>query len=191
MRTAKCVAQDRPTEVRAYLAATPGSAGEEQAYEVFAEKLRKCMPNVDFSGVGNMQAARGALTMRFEHSTLRGALAESMLREGKTELMLDKIMLGDDGMFVAERFHGERSDTIERVFSLGFAGCVMGHNAGALEALFQTEPGSDNEKQAIMAMSPSFGQCVMEGQSLKLRAPTLRNQLAEAAYYAVSLEAPQ
>lgn len=189
MRSAKCVAEDRPEEVRAYLASTPGSTEEAALYEVFGEKLRKCMPNVDFSAVGNMQGARGSLSMSFEHSTLRGALAESLLREDKTELLLDRIMLGDDGMFVAERFHGERSGNIERVFALGFAGCVMGHNAETLDALFQTDPGSDDEKQAIMAMSESFGQCVMEGQNLKLRAWALRNQLAEVVYYAVNMEA--
>ena len=186
MRTAKCLADDRTDEVRTYLETVPASAMEEEAYAVFAKKLDRCMPKMDMASVGNMRSARGVMTMRFEHSALRGALAGSMLREEDIPIDPAALSLGDDGMYVAERFHGMRSEESSRMFALGFAGCVMALNPDKMEALFQTVPGSAEEKSAIVAMAPSFSECVMEGQTLKLRAPTLRNQLAEVTYYAVS-----
>ena len=186
MRTAKCLAADRADEVRAYLETVPASAMEEEAYVLFAKKLDRCMPEMDMSSVGNLRSARGVMTMRFDHSALRGALAESMLREEDVPMDPAALSLGDEGMDGAERFHGARSVEMSRMFALGFAGCVMGLNPDKMEALFQTMPGSAEEKSAIVEMAPSFSECVMEGQVLKLSAPTLRNQLAEVTYYAVS-----
>lgn len=186
MRTAACLAEDRAEEVRAYLQTVPATPEEEEAFSAFSKKLNRCMPEMDLSSVGNMRSARGTMTMRFEHSALRGALAESLLREEGAVIDPSRLSLGDDGMFAAERFHGARSGEISRLFSLGFAGCVMGRNPASLESLFNTEPGSPEEKAAIVAMAPSFSECVMEGQSLKVSPPTLRNQLAEVTYYATT-----
>ena len=191
MRTAKCVAEDRPEQIRAYLSSLPSSEAERDAFAAFGEKIDKCMPKMDMSSVGNLVGARGTMTMRFEHSAMRGALAEALMREEETDLNPAKLALGDGGMFAAEKFHGLRSPDIGRVFVLGFAGCVMGHNASGLQELFSTEPGGADEKAAIVAMAPSFGGCIMEGQTLKLRAPTLRNQLAEVVYYATFAEAAE
>lgn len=187
MRTARCIAEDRPEQVRAYLASVPASEAEASTFAELEKKVTRCMPEMDMSMVGNAIRARGTMTMRFEHSALRGALAESMLREEEMAISPQVLSLGDEGMFVAERFHGVRSVENARVFVLGFAGCVMGHNPTAMKGLFATQPGSPEEKAAIVAMAPSFGQCVMEGQQLKLSAPTLRNQLAEVVYYASRL----
>lgn len=184
MRTAKCVAEGRPSGVSAYLATVPASAEEDAAFEALQSKLNRCIPEMDMSMVGNMQRAEGVLTLVFAHSSLRGALAESMLREGEVAISPAKLALGDDGMFVAERFHGQRSSEPERAFALGFAGCVMGNNSSTIEVLLATNPGSPEEKQAVMAMAPSFPQCVVEGQTLRLNASNLRNQIAEVVYYA-------
>lgn len=185
MRTAECIAEDRPGEIAVYLRSVPGSEAEDAAYSAFERKMTRCIPDMDMSSVGNATRARGKMTLRFDHSALRGALAESLMRENDMLLDPAKLSLGDDGMYFAERFHGGRSADTSRMFALGFAGCVLGHNSGVMQALFQTAPGGTEEKAAIIAMAPSFGQCVMEGQSLKLSAPTLRNQLAEVAYYAL------
>jgi hypothetical protein len=187
MRTARCIAEDRPEQVRAYLASVPGSADETATFAEIEKKVTRCMPEMDMSMVGNATRARGTMTMRFDHSALRGALAESMLREEEVSIAPEALALGDDGMFVAERFHGARSTEIDRVFALGFAGCVMGNNAAAMQGLFATKPGSAEERAAILSMAPSFGQCVMEGHQVKLSAPTLRNQLAETVYYAINV----
>lgn len=190
MRTARCIAEDRPEQVRAYLASVPASDAEAITFAEIEKKVTRCMPEMDMSMVGNATRARGTMTMRFEHSALRGALAESLLIEEGSEISQQSLSLGDEGMFIAEQFHGVRSIEPARVFALGFAGCVMGHNSAAMQGLFATRPGSPEEKAAIVAMAPSFGQCIMEGQQLKLSAPTLRNQLAEVVYYAINLGKP-
>ncbi len=185
MRTAECLVRKRDGETTAYLAAAPGSDAEQVAYAGFSGQINDCMPQIDFSAIGNARRAHGTLTMRFENSALRGALAEAKLRRDKTLIQPAALAIGDDGMFAAERFHGQRSADVARSFALGFAGCVMGNNSSAMAGLFATEPGSEDEKSAIVAMAPSFGQCVLEGQQLKLDAPTLRNQLAETVYYSI------
>lgn len=184
MRTALCLADDHPVKVTAYLKSVPGSAGETQTYADFQDEISGCMPRMDMSMVGNMERARGTLSMRFEQSALRGALAESIMRELKIRLLPATFNLGEDGMFVAERFHGDRSSNVGRAFALGFAGCVMGLNPDRIEPLLATAPGSGAERGIIVDMAPSFSQCVMEGQELKLSPPTLRNQIAEVVYYA-------
>ena len=186
MRTARCVAKDRPEQVRAYLASVPGSPEEAGTFTEIEKKVSRCMPEMDMSKVGNATRAHGRMTMRLDHSSMRGALAESMLLEDETEISPAVLTLGDDGMFVAEQFHGARSAENERVFALGFAGCVMGHNPTAMQGLFVSKPGSADEKAAIVAMAPSFGQCVMEGHQVKVSASTLRNHLAETVYYAIN-----
>ncbi|EAQ30284.1 hypothetical protein NAP1_05890 [Erythrobacter sp. NAP1] len=185
MRTARCIVDDQVEDVEAYLRTVPGSTQEDTAFAKFERKLNRCMPEMDMSSVGNMQRARGTITMRFEHAALRGALAENVLHQNDVELELGRMARGDDGMYVAEKFHGERSGDPSRVFALGFAGCVMGHNADAIPMLLETEPASAEEKSLIGAMAPSFGQCVVEGQTLRLTAPKLRTQIAEAVYYAL------
>lgn len=184
--TARCLADTRTQDVRAYLATVPASAAETAAYEAFQERIGRCMPRTDFSSVGNMQRARGTLSLGFDHGSLRGALAEALMREDDMAIDPARLALGEDGMFVAERFHGARSDNMGRVFSLGFAGCVMGLNAERIEALLQSGPGSPEERTAVVAMADSFGGCVMEGQTLALDPSTLRNQLAEVVYYTMS-----
>lgn len=186
--TARCLVDARPDEVRAYLAITPASSGEEAGFEAFQSRARRCMPDMDFSELGNMQSARGEMTMLFEHSAMRGALAEALLREEDAEYDPASLALGDEGMFVADRFHQEPAHDPLRRFSLGFAGCVMGNNSAELAELFATTPGSAEERTAVMGMADSFAGCVMEGQSLNLRAPSLRTQLAEVTYYATHME---
>ncbi len=182
--TARCLADDKPDAVRTYLKAVPASEEEARAFEKLQKPLNRCIPEMDFSGVGNMVSARGTRTLSFDHGSLRGALAEGLMREEQIVLDPTKMTLGDDGMYVAEMFHGERSSDLTRVFALGFAGCVMGHNPSAFEQLMGTGAGSPEERAAIIAMADSFSQCVMEGQTLSLNASTLRNQMAEVAYYA-------
>ncbi|MDA9918486.1 hypothetical protein N9D37_01175 [Erythrobacter sp.] len=191
MLTARCLADDRLEQSQEYLATLPASDAEEVAFAAFGNKIRKCMPSMDMSSVGNTTRARGKMTMSFDHSALRGALAESLMRETDMVLSPARMALGDDGMYIAGQFHGGQSPSPARAFALGFAGCVMGNNPSAIEALFKTDPGSAEEKAAIVAMAPSFGQCIMQGQELRLAAPTLRNQLAEVAYYAMMAEAPE
>lgn len=188
MRTAQCLVDDREKEIAVYLRSIPGSAAEQSAYHEFEKKVSRCMPEMDTSMIGNAQRARGTLTMRFEHSALRGALAENMIRKRGLKLDPAKLQLGDKGMYVAENFHGGRSDDPARSFPLGFAGCVMGHNAAAMETVFSTKPGSPEEKQEIIAIAPSFSECLMEGQQLSLSAPILRIQLAEVVYCALNDE---
>jgi hypothetical protein len=187
--TARCLVDKRPKEIAAYLAAVPASAEEDHAYAGFEDRIDNCMPDMDLSAVGQARRARGKLTMVFEHSALRGALAEALMREARTPILFEMVAQGDDGMYVAELFHGGRSGEPGRAFSLGFAGCVIGNNAERLAALFGTEPGSPEERAVIVAMAPSFENCVMEGQQLKVDAPVLRNQLAEATYYAITTDA--
>ena len=187
MRTVRCIVKDKPEQVRAYLASVPASKAETATFAKLEKKIGRCMPDMDMSTVGNANRARGTMTMLFEHSALRGALAENLLREEEVEISPEQLSLGDEGIFVAERFHGARSTETTRVFALGFAGCVMGHNPTAIQGLFATQPGGAEEKAAVVAMAPSFRQCVMEGQQLELSAPTLRNQLAEVVYYAINL----
>lgn len=189
--TARCLVDKRPEAIAAYLASVPASAEEGQAYVGFEDRIDNCMPDMDMSEVPPAQRARGRMTMVFEPSALRGALAEALMREARTPIRLELVAQGDDGMYVAEQFHGARSGEPERAFSLGFAGCVMGNNAERLAGLFNTEPGSREEREAIMAMAPSFNQCVMEGQQLRINPPALRNQLAEATYYANTTDSRQ
>lgn len=182
--TARCVAKKKPEEARAYLSALPATEAEASAFEELGKTLNRCIPDMDFSNVGNAQSVRGTRTLSFDHASLRGALAEGLIREEQIVLEPARMELGDDGMYVAERYFGERSPDLERVFALGFAGCVMGHNAAAFPELMETAPASPEERKVVVAMSQSFGQCIMEGQTLALDVPTLRNQLAEVVYYA-------
>lgn len=185
-RTAQCLADNRTEQVRAYLASVPASPAEGAAYEAFEGRISRCMPRIDFSGVGNMERARGTLNLGFDHASLRGALAEAMMREDDTVIDSRQLALGDDGMYVAERFHGQRSSDLARVFSLGFAGCVIGYNPERIEGLLSSTPASAEERDAIRSMAESFGSCVMEGQTLSIDPSTLRNQVAEVVYYAMS-----
>lgn len=184
--TARCLANNRAAQVRAYLASVPASPAETTAYEAFQERISRCMPRIDFSDVGNMQRARGTLTLGFDHGSLRGALAEALMRKDDTLIDPERLAVGEDGMYAAERFHGSRSDDMNSVFSLGFAGCVMGLNSDRIEPLLSSGPGSPEERAAVVAMADSFGDCVMEGQTLALDPSTLRNQLAEVVYYTLN-----
>lgn len=187
---AECVTAKRRTESEALLRTVAASEQETALYEKLSPAMSACMPEIDWSTVGNERRARGQVTLSFPVGQLRGALAESLLRRERAALSADKLALGEEAIVIGERFQGARSAQLERVFALGFAGCVMAQNAGQLQSLFRTEPGSKAERAAIVAMAPSFSGCVMEGQRLAVDPATLRNQLAEVTYYALHIETP-
>ena len=188
MMTAECLASKRAKLVDAYLRTIPASAEEGASYEAISPHVTKCMPDMAFENVGNVQSARGKLTLSFDHSVLRGALAEAALRKADIDIAVPVKFHDDAGMYAAEQYHAGRSTDLQRVYTLGFAGCVMGYNAASLEKLFATGPGSSEERAVIQAMAPSFSECVMEGQTLSIQPSMLRNQIAEALYYAVRVE---
>lgn len=188
MMTAECLVDRREKNVREYLKAVPASEAEDSAYESLSDHVTRCMPDMAFENVGNAQNARGELKLSFDHSTLRGALAEALVRKDRSLISVPESLLGDEGMYAAEHFHGQQSSDPRRVFALGFAGCVMGHNPTKLESVFSTDPGTIEEQRAVMTLSGSFADCVMEGQTLSIDAAILRNQLAEVAYYAIANE---
>lgn len=183
--TARCLVTKHRNEVKLYLATVPGNFEEQLRYEPIGKDFWDCTPDMAFDGVGNMRSATGTMRFKFEHADLRGALAEALMRKEDIEIRSEKIALGDDGMYVAEKFHGARSSVPARAFALGFAGCVMGHNPDGIAKLLSTEPGGKQESEAVMEMAPSFSQCIMEGQKLSVTAPALRNQIAEVVYYAI------
>ena len=188
MMTSRCLVSKRGKLVEEYLRSVPASAAEQAGYSALDPHITKCMPDMAFETVGNVQSARGKLTLSYDHGTLRGALAEAALRKADAEIVVPTAFREDAGMYAAERFHGGRSIDLERVYSLGFAGCVMGYNTEALSDLFETGPGTLEERKAIQAMAPSFGECVMEGQTLSVQPSILRNQIAETLYYAIGAE---
>ena len=187
--TADCVTRKEPEQALAYLKTVPASSSEDKALDEMMGTLEGCLPLSNFNGVGNAVRARGTVTLRMDHVSWRGALAEAILKENDTSIDARSLAISDDGMFVPEQFHGARSSETSRSFGLGFAGCVMGNNPDSVVGLLSTEPGSIAERKAIIAMAPSFSQCVMEGQRLSIDPPTLRNQIAEVTYYALLLPA--
>lgn len=187
--TADCVVRKKPDQALAYLKTVPASKLENEILDKMLSTLEECVPASNFNEVGNAVNARSVVTLRMDHASWRGALAEELLDELDTSISASVLTIGDDGMYVPERFHAARSSEPSRSFALGFAGCVMGNNPQRVEELLATEPGSKAERTTIVSMGSSFNQCVMEGQQLSIDPPTLRSHIAEVTYYALSMPA--
>ena len=184
-RTARCTVRKERAKIAELLTTVPASPEEAAWFEGAGDLLDDCVPMPEMMPVGNMRSARGVLRLSTNDTQLRGALAEAMLARVRGRASVaDAIPQGEAAVLLAETVLGARSAQPERAFALGFAGCVADANRGLLGQLFETEPGSAAERNAIRAMAPSFGGCVLAGQTLQVDPSALRLSLAEVTYYA-------
>src|SRR3546814_13070693 len=81
------------------------------------------------------------------------------------------------------------SDWSSDVCSSDLGACVVTATPGETAALFQTERGSEAEKAAFAALTPTLAGCLPPKIELRISKFELRGYLAEAAYrYAVTAQ---
>jgi hypothetical protein len=73
---------------------------------------------------------------------------------------------------------------------LDFADCVVATDPFTADFFFRTTAGSDEEKQAIQALSPALGPCLPQGQQIQLQPSLLRLWLGEALWHAANNSGP-
>lgn len=73
---------------------------------------------------------------------------------------------------------------------LDFADCVVATDPFTADFYFRTTGGSEEEKRAIEALTPTLGPCLPEGQQVSLSPYLLRLLLGEALWHAANNSAP-
>jgi hypothetical protein len=73
---------------------------------------------------------------------------------------------------------------------MDLADCVVSSDPYNADYFYRTTPGSDAEKEAIAALTPSLGPCVPQGVQLRLQPDELRNWVGEGLWQAANHSAP-
>lgn len=75
---------------------------------------------------------------------------------------------------------------------MDFADCVVAADPNNADFFFRTQPGSEDEKEAINTLVPSLGPCLPQGQEVRLDPGELRALMGEGLWHAAnnSVRAP-
>lgn len=160
-----CMMKRNPGQVRAYLAAVPGSDLERRIGWYLYRRVGECLSRASW--------------VRFNGVMGRGVAAERVLAA-------DFASAGPLQSPVGEGEFGPLSQPmkLEPQIASGyaFARCVVMADPAGAGRVLRTDRGSRAEAAAMRALDPSFPACVVVGATFSIDRWTLRPFLAEAVY---------
>jgi hypothetical protein len=160
-----CMMKRNPGQVRAYLAAVPGSDKEQRIGWYLYRRVGECLARatwVRFNGVmGRGVAAERLLAVDFPAAApLQGPVGEGEFGPLSQPMKLEP----------------------EIASGYAFARCVTIADPAGVDRVLRTPRGSRAEQAAMKALDPSFPACVVAGATFSIDRWTLRPFLAEALY---------
>lgn len=168
-RIAECSANLYEPAVRAVLAARDADSLDKAKRPL--HELRRC----DF--VYEVDANAEVFTMALDLPTMRGLYAEAMLRNKKADDGLQPLPL-------VQNYNRDWFAITGRPTALDdMATCVAAIDPAGIQSIFKTKYGSEDEKLAVAALVPDYGQCLQTGFELRSDSKTIRQALAEALYH--------
>lgn len=161
-----CVAQAKPVEAAAFLAATPASAQETRAFQkLFGRNSNVCMRNF--------------VNATFVRAHMRGSIAEGLYERAAATA-------------APAPANGAKSDAVTFRTLHDFARCyIRGNSAAAASLLADTQLGSKEEADTVVGMAPGFKSCFPAGREVRIDATEVRMALAEALYHTARARPPE
>jgi hypothetical protein len=160
-----CMMKRNPGQVRAYLAAVPGSDRERTIGWYLYRRVGECLVRatwVRFNGV----MGRGVAAERLLDTDFAGASAlPGPIGEGEFGPLSQPMKLEPE---IASGY--------------AFSRCVVMADPEGVHRMLRTARGSAGEAAAMRALKPSFPTCVVAGATFTIDRWTLRPFLAEALY---------
>jgi hypothetical protein len=160
-----CLMKRNAGQVRAYLAAVPGSEREGTIAGYLYRRLGECLVRATYVGFNGVMG--------------RGVAAERLLASDFADAASVLTPVGE-GEF------GPLSQPMklqpEIASGYAFAKCVTMADPAGVAQVLRTERGSAAEQVAMRALKPSFPPCVVAGATFSINRWTLRPFLAEALY---------
>lgn len=160
-----CMMKRNPGQVRAYLAAVPGSSLEQRIGWYLYRRVGGCLVKATY--------------VRFNGVMGRGVAAERLLA-------VDFPSAGPLQAPVGEGEFGPLSGPMkvepEIASGYAFARCVVMADPAGVGRVLRTPRGSPAEVAAMRALNPAFPACVVAGATFSIDRWTLRPFLAEAVY---------
>lgn len=160
-----CMMKRNPGQVRAYLAAVPGSDGERRIGWYLYRRVGDCLSRATYVGFNRVMG--------------RGVAAEQLLATDFAGAPPPQAPVGE-GEF------GPLSQPMklepEIASGYAFARCVTMADPVGVARVLGTTRGSGAEVTAMRALNPSFPACVVAGATFSIDRWTLRPFLAEALY---------
>ena len=175
--TTSCIAKRGPAYARKFLETVPGTEAEFLLLRRNEGDLGLCMDNT--------QKAVGSVEMTFTPQPFRRALAREMVKFYLSQDFDPPTATAQDPFYLKslQALHkGEKADAYSMVF-MEFGDCVFLQNPHATVDYLRTEPGSEEEAEAIGALMPSLSPCLAAGQDLELSHEALRIALNEPVYH--------
>ncbi len=172
----ECLIREKPEEVRELL-----------GWEAFSEQAEALIADLVTSGgysrcLGYSRQPARQLTM--SERSFRGALSEVLyIQSSPDQIAPELVALEEEPVSqseFAERLQLAVSPTEEALVLFG--DCVVSSSPDRVDTYIRTEIGSEDERQAIQALTPYFGNCLWEGQTVELNEENLRAVLATAIY---------
>jgi hypothetical protein len=176
---ARCIVGRWPEEAEALLESLPGSKAQSEVAQALMEEASACAG----SGEIRMKAPR-----------LRGAIAEALMKKGRTPRAPSWLSASDTGnSLIAKLWTGpekgqSEAQRMRELSGRGAAYCAARESRPAAEALLRTGPGSRDEQAALMALNPALSRCLGRRNMRFEMAPSVRAYLAEALYWQRGLE---
>lgn len=174
-RYGRCAAAFRPEAVEELLATVPHSATSEAAFDRVTNRNHdRCYTYANVGGE----------TMYLEEMLLRGQVAQGCYLR-KYPGGAPASIAGAEASTIPVEVYNERIRSAEdqraEILRI-FGDCVVAADPLGVDRLIRTGVTSDEEGRAIGALSPHFGPCLWEGQSIQFSAESLRAALAAALY---------
>jgi hypothetical protein len=169
-----CLAQTRPSEVRALLHAADEStaAGRYQTLTNDQRCLTRVFDDRPFQ----------AADLAFSIGVLRGDLAEQALLAMASQVAaLPALPLQQKAYLRPWAAATGRNATVDEM-----GACMADTDPAAIYSLIRTQPGSTEENAAMAAISPALTKCLTAGTRLEADRRALRAALADALYQRVS-----
>ncbi|MEO1730712.1 MAG: hypothetical protein AAFR64_08240 [Pseudomonadota bacterium] len=131
------------------------------------------------------RARRGGITgmaMTFSNIVLRNALTEAAYLDTYSKRETPIEISEDAPEFLANRFFVQGATYEDARVSASLADCVVHREPALAHAILYTKPGSDDEKEAVMAIVPAVSGCIPSGIELRLNVKSIRAFVADGLW---------
>ena len=170
-RWAKCVAQQSPGRVEAYLGLPVGSKASRDMARHFMTGESECIS-------GSIESRQLSVADQITRGAMFEALYERRFRPNDTKDLTVAGPLTYDWAAGAEVGpEAQQATALARV-----GDCMVRKNADGARALMRSEPGSAAENQAIGALVTFLGGCLPNGKQYQFSKSLLRGVVAEPLY---------
>jgi hypothetical protein len=176
--TGECVVEQKPADVRALLSTLPGSPAETRQAKRMGDLFTECSGEaykLEISGY-SQSLYNGRAEMAAAAATL------ALGARGSDDVRIASPWYASA---IAGKSKGRDFDPM----TLGmqeFGTCVVNAAPAASGQLVKAMPGTVQERQALAAIKPVLGSCLVQGKPMRIKIEQLRLLVAEPLYHAVS-----